>query len=442
MYEERLTSMKIRLWSIFFLVILFGCTSVPDNSAINSTPTNIPSITIQALASVQPVSTAVLEESLIQLHGNRECVEVVSDTDEVYEGVLVFQKERGDRLVFIEGQTGNPKIVPESNGKVWGAYVSLNRRWLMYEVDPDDNSEEHWFVLTNSDGVKQIELLFGDWSVSSIFWLNDNALRVAEPDNAVTSINNYALDPLTGTKTALPSDFPKYAGRGVDWQIDRNAIELGITKGINLIYDPTLTKVIYPYVDGAAVIFDLESNQEIARLSAPGRGRLPKWSPDGKQVAVIGTGSNTSKGENLDSFLIASHDGSRVQRLLVPSSSAENIHIEDYSWSPDGSRIALWLRSDNSEVTSAQNPFELAVIDLVKNELTGYCISGTSTIEHELYTDQASIIWSPNGEQLLIVQYNNESNNNTDQIIIDLASKSAHKVAENLQPIGWMITTP
>jgi hypothetical protein len=366
----------------------------------------------------------------------------VSDSDEDYEGVLVFQKQRGDRLVFMESQTGNPKIVPQSNGKVWGAYVSPNRNWLIYEVDPDDNSEEHLFVLANSDGVQQIELLFGDWNVSSIFWLNDNVLRVTEPDNAVTYINNFALNPFTGTKTALLSDFPKYAGRGADWGIDRNANELGIRKGINIIYDPTLTKAVYPHTDGSAALFDLETNQEIVRLSAPGRGRLPKWSPDGKQIAIIGTVSDSSKGENLDGLLIVSNDGSRIQRLSIPSSGSKKMHIEDYSWSPDGSRIALWLRTDNSEITSAQIPFELAVIDLVKNEMTGYCISGTSTIEHEMYTDQANIIWSPDGGQLLIVRYNNENKKETDEIIVDLASKSAYKVAENLQPIGWMTSEP
>jgi hypothetical protein len=42
----------------------------------------------------------------------------------------------------------------------------------------------------------------------------------------------------------------------------------------------------------------------------------------------------------------------------------------------------------------------------------------------------------------LIVRYNNDNNNNTDEVLVDLKNKTAYKVAENMQPIGWMTIEP
>jgi Tol biopolymer transport system component len=224
----------------------------------------------------------------------------------------------------------------------------------------------------------------------------------------------------------------------VDWSIDASAIEVGLTKGINIIYDPTLTRALYPKPNSAVSLFNLETNQEIAQLSIPGQTRLPKWSPDGKNLAVIGTKSYSAENILLDEFWVISRDGLDRKELSFPPSSFKKVHIEDYSWSPNDSQIAFWLTTDNNKSTTAQNPFELAVLDLDRNEITNYCISGTSTIDYATYTDPVNIIWSPDGTQLLIVRYNNDNNKNTDEIIVDLKNKSAYKVAENMQPIGWM----
>jgi Tol biopolymer transport system component len=167
---------------------------------------------------------------------------------------------------------------------------------------------------------------------------------------------------------------------------------LGVSKGINIIYDPTLTIALYPKSNDSVSLFNLETNQEIAQLSIPGRARLPKWSSDGKYLAVIGTKSYSTENALLDEFLIIPRDGLDMKRLTFPVSAFKKVHIEDYSWSPDGNRIAFWQKADNNKSTTAQNPFELAILDLAKNEITNYCISGTSTIEYETYTDPVNII--------------------------------------------------
>lgn len=177
-------------------------------------------------------------------------------------------------------------------------------------------------------------------------------------------------------------------------------------------------------------------------LSLPGRGKLPKWSPDGSELAIIRTQADSSKDIIWDEFLFLSRDGSDVKQLSYPTTVSKRINIEDYSWSPDGNHIAFWLRTATSTSTTAQNPFELAVLDLTTNVITNYCVAGTSTIEYEMYTDPVNIIWSPDGTQLLIVRYSDDQKKNTDEIIVDLTNKTAYKVAENMQPIGWMTKEP
>ena len=433
--------MHRRAWFLLILLATIGCTSSQGNS--NS---SIPAATSEVLNStVPPTHTSALPspvpttESQIQLEIKQECVEFGSKPQGNARGILVFQPEYGSRLVFVDTETGNQKFVPDDPDlQIRRAYVSPNGEWLIYQLDSGQQGGETEFIVTKADGIQQTEIPFGDWGVSSIFWLNNNSLRITQPDNAVTYIDNFALDPFLGSKIPLRSDFPGIAGKGVDWGIDRNAIELGVSKGINIIYDPTLTKALYPRNDGSISLFNLETNQEIAKFSVPGRGRLPKWSPSGGEVAIIGTAVNSSKDEILDQFVIVSQDGSSIRRLSFPSSFSKKLHIENYSWSPDGSRIALWLNNDKNEVTTPQNPLELAVLDVKKNEVTTRCISGTSIIEYEWYTDIVNIIWSPDGTSLLIVRYNKD----TEEILADLSNNIAYRVSENMQPIGWMNKGP
>jgi hypothetical protein len=383
-------------------------------------------------------------ESRLQLEISQECIEIESNPRENSEGILVFQKEYGAHLTFVDTQTGNHKIVPDDpNMQVRRAYISPDGKWLIYQVDWGEESGETKFILTNADGIQQKEMPFnGDWISSDIFWLNNTSLRVAEWNIPVEAINIFSFDPFTETKTALQSDFPNMASKGINWGIDRPALEMGLFKGTNIIYDPTLARVLYPKNNNSVSLFNLETNQEITELSIPGRSRLPKWSPDGKSVAILGKVSNSSKGLTHDEFYIVSRDGSNLERLSYALSVGKQVHIENYSWSPDGNRIALWLKPDTNASITAQNPFELAVLDLKTNAITNYCISGTSTIDYETYTDLVNIIWSPDGTQLLIVRYNDDNNKNTDEVIVDLTNTTAYNVAENMQPIGWMSTEP
>lgn len=437
--------MQRRVWFVLILMAAFGCTASLDNEN-TWVPTTTPNVTgneVQASTTSPSALPMSISESQMQLEISEECIEIESKTQGTIRGSLVFQKEYGSRLVIVDSQTGTQRFIPDDpDMSVRGAYISPDGDWLIYRLDWGEPNGETKLILTRTDGIQQMEIPFGDWSVSSIFWLNNDVLRITEPNNALTQLNNFALDPLLGSSTPLRSDFPDIADNAIDWGIDGNAIQLGVSQGINIIYHPSLTKALYPTKDGQVSLYDLESNQEIARLSPPGRARFPKWSPSGSDIAFINTVTNVSNNEILDEFMLVSQNGSRIRHLSLPSSFSKRLYIENYSWSPDNTQIAFWVKYENNQFTTAQNPVELAILDLTTNAVTTHCISGTNTIEYNTYTDIVNIIWSPDSTALLIVRYNNDNDKSTDEIVVDLSNKLGYRVIENMQPIGWMSKEP
>lgn len=437
--------MQRRTWFLLVSLVVFGCTPSLNNEI--STPsgtTAVPSSIVQSTLTIPSPTPEPATQSLTQLEAKQDCIEIGTVAQRNAEGVLVFQKDQGSRLILMDSQMRSLKFVPGNiDDKVWRAYVSPDGKWLIYELDWGDPNGETKFVLTNANGSQYKEMPFnGDWISNDIFWLSNSYLRVSEWDIQAESVNNFAFDPSTEVKVALKSDFPDIATKGVDWGIDRPARQMGLFRGTNIVYDPTLTHVLYPKNNNSVSLFNLETDQEITQLSISGQARLPKWSPSGSEVAIIGTVSNLSNDEIHDELIIVSRDGTNIRRLSFPSSFSKKLHIENYSWSPNSQKIALWLETDNNEATTVQNPLELAVLDVAKNKVLTHCISGTSAVEHETYTNNINIIWSPDSAYLLIVRYSNESNKNTEEVIVDLSRNTAYRVAENMEPIGWMIGEP
>ena len=343
MKNARPKPIRIATILIFTLVFLSNCasnnSSTPSVVAINS-PTPSPKATITQTTkpkSDQTQTTIVTAPAIAPVvELNQQCEELTTSTQSNQFGTLLFQKNFGDPLFFFDLKTGNQKFVPsDQKMKVLDADVSPNGRWLLYELDPKDGSSEYNFILADASGNTQKELPFGDWGVSSIFWLNENVVRVATPDNAMTYISNYAFNPFDNIETTLLSNFPGVRGKGVDWGIDKSAISLGISKGINIIYDPTLTKAIYPKsgTSGSASLFNLETNQEISTINGSGRTGLPKWSPTGEMFSVIKTTSNLS-GEGVnDELVIYSSDALEIMRMGYLRQESGAMRIENYSWS-------------------------------------------------------------------------------------------------------------
>lgn len=433
--------MKKSIVLAFLFIALVGCSSSNNNHA-KLTATPAVEILTQSSPTTLPLPTASITPTQIIPKINSECVEITSPPKNRSEGILVLQQGIGSRLVFLKNKTGDQRYVPaDGTLKVWGAYISPDGKQLIYDLDWGEPNGATKFILTKADGIQQKEIpYYGDWGWNSIYWLNDKSLKVSEVENIPSYLNNFAFDPLTGMKLPLRSDFPRMANnKNVDWYLDRGAMSLGMLLGSNIIYDPTLTRVLYPKNGETVSLFNIETDKEIVRQFIPGWGRSPKWSLDGKNLAIIGSISSTPKIEALDEFLMISRDGLEFKRITYLTSVFDSVHIDEYSWSPDGTHIAFWLGSDNNQFTEKQNPFELAVMDIQTAEITKYCIMGISSLEVEGVIYDLPIIWLPDSTQLVITRHKDDNNQQTEVIMIDTASRTAYKIVENMQPIGWMI---
>ena len=74
---------------------------------------------------------------------------------------------------------------------------------------------------------------------------------------------------------------------------------------------------------------NITGSERVQLTFAPMRAFLPRWSPDGKQIAFIGTAT----GDRWTTYLIPSQGG--VARQMIP----ENDEIADATWMPNGSSI-------------------------------------------------------------------------------------------------------
>jgi hypothetical protein len=433
-----LNIMNKRTFILLAMLFLSACSHTENPS---KTVTTV-SLTIPALLSSTP--TAAASHPLI-LEVNQACVKTVPPKKS-NQGVLVFKQNAFSRFIFQDAQAGTLKYVQsENNGDIFDGVVSPNQKSLFYTWDANDVSGKARHILTDASGIPQIDIPFDFiFESSDIFWLNDKVLRIAELDIQNKAVHNFSFDPVSGKKTSLADNLPAIMGnKNIHW-IDPLAISIGIVTGTNIVYDPTLTHVLYPKENGLISLYDLETNTQIAETTISGWGRLPKWSPDGKYLAIIGTMSTDPAHEDLDEFLLVSRDGPEFQRLTQFTSVFKSVHIERYSWSPNGQRVAFWLKTENTSSDNPANPFELAVLDFQAGQITMQCLTGTPEIEFDAggYSRDADLIWSPDGTQLLVAQYTSKDKKKFHVMLVDLAEKTAYEVAQNMYQVGWMTKEP
>jgi WD40 repeat protein len=193
-----------------------------------------------------------------------------------------------------------------------------------------------------------------------------------------------------------------------------------------LSLDPEVTRAVYMTSESLALT-DLGTNQILARVAQSiDRTPVAAWSPDGSQVAAVGT-LILGNGETAEEAFILDRDGHSVRQITQLSNNyGSNYNLYNLAWSPDGRSIAFW-QYDASTPTGALRLFRL---DTETQELTDLCTWGPGG--RSAYYGP---IWSPDGLELLIERQGATS---IDAVTIDLQRNIAHQLAENMIPVGWM----
>jgi eukaryotic-like serine/threonine-protein kinase len=212
----------------------------------------------------------------------------------------------------------------------------------------------------------------------------------------------------------------------------RKIFALGIQPRGKLVRYDGRSKSFVPYLGGAS-ISDVDFSKDghwIAYVSYPegylwrskadGSGKLqltysplqvnlPRWSPDGKQIAFIGL----KLGEPVKIYLVSA-DGGEPERVL-PQDTAEEY---DPVWSPDGKRLAF-SKNPFAEVRSPQER-NIEIVDMKSRKVTP--VPGSDGL--------FSARWSPDGRYLVAMP-----RDSTRLMFFDFKSQKWRDLVE--MPIGY-----
>ena len=139
-----------------------------------------------------------------------------------------------------------------------------------------------------------------------------------------------------------------------------------------------------------------------------------------------------------------SNDGKTLKRLTYLSEQFERVSIKEYSWSPDGTKIAFWLNTNFPLSDDEEVPYELAIVDVASGNVTNLCITEPSVTVKELGENAGYLVepvWSQNSNDLL-VQVNSVERSMPDfytETILVIPPNMALGMMKDAQLKGWMI---
>jgi eukaryotic-like serine/threonine-protein kinase len=152
-----------------------------------------------------------------------------------------------------------------------------------------------------------------------------------------------------------------------------------------------------------------DGSDKLQLTYSPLQVNLPRWSPDGKQIAFIGL----KLGEPVKIYLVSA-DGGEPEQVL-PQDTAEEY---DPVWSPDGKRLAF-SKNPFAEVRSPQER-NIEIVDMKSRKVTP--VPGSDGL--------FSARWSPDGRYLVAMP-----RDSTRLMLFDFKSQKWRDLVE--MPIGY-----
>ena len=138
----------------------------------------------------------------------------------------------------------------------------------------------------------------------------------------------------------------------------------------------------------------------------------------------------SSSDTGTDNIFSLSQD-SQVRQITHFGKLADNAEMFGLSLSPDGNKIAFWL----SLGPSFPQKEPLAVLDLGKERVINYCITGPFETGGLSYP-----VWSPESRFLAIAHWYGTSSVQT--VLLDTWQEWAANMAKGVTPEGWIINNP
>jgi hypothetical protein len=439
-----------------FVILLVGCQSKETPPIVSEIPAVVATVapSITPIPTHRATSTPILPSSTASATHTKTAIPTPTSTDTpsippetrlklqclevaptlpsraASSGVVILNN--GNLLDMATGQ-----ITQIAGGQEYLSSVAISpdNKFMAFDnvlSDPGGPITGRELVIATADGQRQEVVMFEEKWLDIVGWTNDQRLLLSVNEPVIASsdghripISYLILNPFSGERQMLHPDFPGF--------FDITPLQWDGWRGV--VYDPTLTRTIYPYFYGrdeevyTFALWDVRQQQLVASLEnmyTNGVGfsnasPMPRWSADGSYFAFVGQVLVSEQLVEFELYQVSS-DGQVAQLShLTPIAVLQGLQ---FSLSPDGQKIAMLL---DTWYDAKQR--HVALLNLKTLDVTDYCIpikwEGGGTLLQEP-------IWSPDGEQFLVVDRHHV-------ILVDIEQGFAAQVAEGMEPLGWMV---
>ena len=392
-------------------------------------------IKIEATPTVSPTAPQTFPpEAKLRL----KCLEVLPflpDWTEVNGIILLDSRSQNiTGTLLVNMKTGETTQLAVTEGHLHSFVVSPDRKSMAFAnviFDKEGRIVREDLILADADGVRQKVILWEENWHTLLGITNDQRALISYDTSGISAEKQYprallVLNPFTGQRQTVNPNFPGYIRQAT----------IPFWDGWNgVLYDPTASYAIYPKSipdelgeDFAFALWDVKknrlvstfediySNLKMMSMAAP----MPVWSPDGSQFGLPG---QFIEGKELRFELFKVSKDGLVEQLTHLSNIAAPRGLI-FSWSPNSSKIAMYLYS-----YSYMTDDHAALLDLNSGDVTDFCVE-----KHGNHSKAP--IWSPDGTQILV--YDQYTEKQSRVILIDIVQNFAAVIAEDMEPVGWM----
>lgn len=388
--------MKKTILAFIIAVMLSACGGGPTGIV----PTPYPSA---------PADSAFVTTSCAAIH--------TSVPDDVkLKGVIVFSDYKLTSNLFLKNlENGSEIPLATPNDSVLDIRISPDHKSVGYQLG---NAKNEWrLIVADAQGNRKAEHIWQKGFFMLGNWLNNDELLF------LTFPPFVAFNPYT--KQEKNFDYPDFP----DYSLESRSNRI-------VLFDPSLERAVYKNNNDKVTLYDIPNKKALAEVdNHPNPSVIAAWAPDGSQVAVAGTIMvTTNPSDDSDDLFIVTRDGQVKQLTHLTDHYGKQVGIykAGLSWSPDSRSVAFWI-------AYPQNMYEywdLAIYDSTTQKTTNYCISNhyESILNATHYL--LPPVWSPDGKQVIVENRYDETSSRA--LILDLETKNAYQVAENMHPAGWL----